>query len=54
VLANQFLSGLTSSIRISFNYDKRDNRLFPTSGHLESASAEFATSLLGSENLFQR
>ena len=54
VLANQFLSGLTSSIRVSFNYDKRDNRLFPTSGHLESASAEFATSLLGSENLFQR
>ena len=54
VLANQFLSGLTSSIRISFNYDKRDNRLFPTSGHLESASAEFASSLLGSENLFQR
>src|SRR5467141_2172465 len=54
VLANQFLSGLTSSIRISFNYDKRDNRLFPTSGHLESASAEFATSLLGCENLFRR
>src|ERR1700730_4057438 len=54
VLANQFLSGLTSSIRISFNYDKRDNRLFPTSGHLESASAQFDTSLLGSENLFQR
>ncbi len=54
VLANQFRSGRTSSIRISFNYDKRDNRLFPTSGHLESASAEFATSLVGSQNLFQR
>jgi outer membrane protein insertion porin family len=54
VLANQFSSGRTSSVRISFNYDKRDNRLFPTSGHLESASAEFASSLFGSENLFQR
>jgi len=54
VLANQFSSGRTSSIRFSFNYDKRDNRLFPTSGFLTSASAEFASSLLGSENLFQR
>ena len=54
VLANQFTAGRTSSIRISFNYDKRDNRLFPTNGHLESASAEFASSLLGSQNLFQR
>ncbi|TMA90746.1 MAG: outer membrane protein assembly factor BamA [Deltaproteobacteria bacterium] len=54
VLANQFSSGRTSSVRISFNYDKRDNRLFPTNGHLESASAEFASSLFGSQNLFQR
>src|SRR5229473_133809 len=54
VLANQFASGRTSSVRLSFNYDKRDNRLFPTSGHLESASAEFAASIFGSQNLFQR
>ncbi len=54
LLRNQFTAGRTSSIRFSFNYDKRDNRLFPTNGHLESASAEFATSLLGSQNLFQR
>ncbi len=54
VLANQFQSGRTSSVRLSFNYDKRDNRLFPTSGHLESASAEFASSLFASDNLFQR
>jgi outer membrane protein insertion porin family len=53
-LRNQFSAGRTSSIRFSFNYDKRDNRLFPTNGHLESASAEFATSLIGSQNLFQR
>jgi outer membrane protein insertion porin family len=54
LLRNQFTAGRTSSIRFSFNYDKRDNRLFPTNGHLESASAEFASSLLGSQNLFQR
>ena len=54
VLANQFSSGRTSSVRFSFNNDKRDNRLFPTNGHLESASAEFAASIFGSENLFQR
>ena len=53
-LRNQFTAGRTSSLRLSFNYDKRDNRLFPTNGHLESASAEFATSLIGSQNLFQR
>ncbi|GAC1541078.1 MAG: outer membrane protein assembly factor BamA [Myxococcales bacterium] len=54
LLHDQFSSGRTSSVRVSFNYDKRDNRLFPTNGHLESASAEFASSLFGSENLFQR
>jgi len=54
LLANQFQSGRTSSLRFSFNYDKRDNRLFPTNGHLESASAEFAASIFGSQNLFQR
>ena len=53
-LRNQFTAGRTSSLRLSFNYDKRDNRLFPTNGHLESASAEFATSLIASQNLFQR
>jgi len=53
-LRNQFSAGRTSSVRFSLNYDKRDNRLFPTNGHLESASAEFATSLIASQNLFQR
>ncbi|HET7786484.1 MAG TPA: outer membrane protein assembly factor BamA [Myxococcales bacterium] len=54
LLANQFTSGRTSSLRVSFNYDKRDNRLFPTNGNLISASAEFASSIFGSQNLFQR
>ena len=54
LLAHQFTSGRTSSVRLSFNYDRRDNRLFPTAGHLESASAEFASSIFDSQNLFQR
>jgi len=54
LLKNQFTSGRTSSVRLSFNYDRRDNRLFPTAGHLESASAEFASSIFDSQNLFQR
>jgi outer membrane protein insertion porin family len=54
LLANQFNSGRTSSVRFSFNYDKRDNRLFPTKGYLTSGSAEFASSIFDSQNLFQR
>ncbi|MBS2022892.1 MAG: outer membrane protein assembly factor BamA, partial [Deltaproteobacteria bacterium] len=54
ILKNQFLSGRTSSMRFSFNYDKRDNRLFPSDGNLISASAEYASSIFDSQNLFQR
>ena len=54
LLAGSFSSGLTSSVRFSFNYDKRDNRLFPTKGFVSSASAEFAPTWLLSQNLFQR
>jgi outer membrane protein insertion porin family len=54
LLVGQFTSGRTSSVRLSFNFDRRDNRLFPTDGHLESASAEFASEAFGSQNLFQR
>jgi outer membrane protein insertion porin family len=54
LLANQFTSGRTSAVRFSFNFDRRDNRLFPTKGFLTSAAAEFASSVFDSENLFQR
>ena len=54
LLANQFTSGRTSAVRFSFNFDRRDNRLFPTKGFLTSGAAEFATSYFDSENLFQR
>jgi len=54
LLQNQFTSGRTSSLRLSFNYDKRDNRLFPTKGFLVSGSAETAAAFLDSQNHFQR
>src|SRR5437763_2802423 len=40
VLDKQFKSGRTSSVRLYFNYDKSDNRLFPTRGYHESTSAD--------------
>jgi outer membrane protein insertion porin family len=56
-----FRSGTTSSLRLSLQWDKRDNRLFPSNGFFLSGSAEFAppalapTSLFGHEvNLFTR
>lgn len=61
VIQNQFKSGTTSSLRLSLQADKRDNRLFPTAGWFTSASAEIAppalapASLFGQEvNLFSR
>jgi len=54
LFANRFQSGLTSSLKLAFNYDKRDNRLFPTNGFLLSGSVEEAPSWLGSQNLFTR
>jgi outer membrane protein insertion porin family len=53
-LANLFNDGFTSSLRPSLTYDTRDNRLFPTAGIYLSASSEWATSWLGSENQFVR
>jgi outer membrane protein insertion porin family len=58
---SQFKSGTTSSIRLTLQWDKRDNRLFPTAGTYFSISGEFAppelapSSLFGSQvNLFTR
>jgi len=41
-LRNLFRSGLTSSIRLSLNYDTRDNRLFPSKGLYVTGSTEFS------------
>jgi outer membrane protein insertion porin family len=52
VLANRFRSGTTSALRLSLQWDKRDNRLFPTNGFFHSVSAEFAPPLLAPGALF--
>jgi outer membrane protein insertion porin family len=56
-----FRSGTTSSLRLSLQWDKRDNRLFPTNGFFVALSGEVAppalapTSVFGHEvNLFTR
>ncbi len=48
----QFTSGTTSSVRLSLQWDKRDNRLFPTNGYFLSSSAEFAPPPLAPSALF--
>jgi outer membrane protein insertion porin family len=53
-LANQFRSGNTSSLRLSGTWDRRDNRLFPTKGFINFASAEWAPKALGGDFLFTR
>lgn len=53
-VANLFKDGITSSIRASITYDKRDNRQFPTKGAMHSLSAEFARPEFGSQNVFDR
>jgi len=53
-VANLFKDGLTSSVRASITYDKRDNRQFPTKGAMHSFSAEFARPEFGSQNVFDR
>lgn len=45
-LAGQYRSGTTSAIRASWTWDKRNNRLFPSSGWLSFASVETAPTFL--------
>ncbi|BDG02052.1 outer membrane protein assembly factor BamA [Anaeromyxobacter oryzae] len=52
LLANQFKSGTTSSVRLSLQWDRRDNRLFPSNGWFTSASAEFAPPALAPSFIF--
>jgi outer membrane protein insertion porin family len=61
LLYNRFRSGVTSAVRFSVGWDRRDNRLFPTSGFYLSAGLELAppflapTAIFGDEvNLFYR
>jgi outer membrane protein insertion porin family len=54
LLANRFLSGVTSSARLSLTYDRRNNRLFPSKGFIHYGSVEYAPSFLGGSFLFAR
>jgi len=54
-LANRLRgSGTTSSVRFSLQWDRRNNRLFPTKGSILFGSAEIAPSWLGSTFQFTR
>jgi outer membrane protein insertion porin family len=48
----QVRSGTTSSVTLAWQWDKRDNRLFPTSGWFASASAELAPPALAPSSVF--
>jgi outer membrane protein insertion porin family len=50
--SQQFKSGTTSALRLSLQWDRRDNRLFPTRGLFLSGSAEVAPPALAPESLF--
>ncbi|MBL9038467.1 MAG: outer membrane protein assembly factor BamA, partial [Archangium sp.] len=54
LLADQFRSGNTSAAKLSWQWDKRNNRLFPSSGFLSSVTGEFAPGFLGGSYLFNR
>ncbi|WP_223757412.1 outer membrane protein assembly factor BamA [Myxococcus sp. RHSTA-1-4] len=54
LLANQFLSGVTSAARLSLQFDRRDNRLFPSRGFIHYGSLETAPGFLGGTFLFNR
>ncbi len=47
-----FKSGTTSSVRFALQWDKRDNRLFPTNGYYLSGSVEVAPPLLAPTSVF--
>jgi len=52
LLYNRFRSGTTSSLRLSLQWDKRDNRLFPTAGYFVSLSGEYAPPFLAPTSVF--
>ncbi len=54
LLANRFRSGLTSALRLTINYDRRDNRLFPSAGNYQSLSVEYSPEWLGASFKFTR
>ncbi|HXU72996.1 MAG TPA: outer membrane protein assembly factor BamA [Polyangia bacterium] len=53
-VSNLFRSGITSSVRLSINYDTRDDRLFPKHGMFHSLAVEVADPLIASQAVFER
>lgn len=53
-VANLFRGGVTSSVRASWQWDSRNNRLFATAGWYHNVFAEYAGAATGSENVFFR
>jgi outer membrane protein insertion porin family len=53
-VANLFKDGITSSVKGSISWDRRNNRMFPTKGWLMNASVEVASPNIGSQNVFNR
>ncbi|MHB8420395.1 MAG: outer membrane protein assembly factor BamA [Myxococcales bacterium] len=53
-LANEFQTGILSSLRASVTWDKRNDRMYPSKGFMFSQSAEIAPSWLGSQFTFTR
>jgi outer membrane protein insertion porin family len=51
-LESRFQDGTTSAVRFALNWDKRDNRLFPTRGFFLSGSYELAPPLFAPETVF--
>ena len=52
LLYNRFRSGVTSAFRFSVAWDRRDNRLFPTSGFYLSGAFEVAPPFMAPEAIF--
>jgi outer membrane protein insertion porin family len=53
-ISNLFRSGWTSSVRLSMNYDSRDDRMFPKHGMFHSLAVEFADPLIASQSTYTR
>jgi outer membrane protein insertion porin family len=53
-VSNLFRSGFTSSVRLSLNYDTRDDRMFPKHGMFHSLAVEVADPLIASESVYTR
>jgi outer membrane protein insertion porin family len=51
-VSNLFRSGFTSAIRLSLNYDTRDDRMFPKHGMFHSLAVEVADPLIASQSVY--